>query len=26
MRMWWLGMAVAAVLTWIGMNELLPFK
>jgi len=26
MRLWWVGMAIAIGITWVGMNYLLPFK
>jgi len=26
MRLWWVAMAIAIGLTWVGMNYLLPFK
>jgi len=26
MRLWWIAMAIAIGLTWVGMNYLLPFK
>jgi len=26
MRLWWIAMAIAIGLTWVGMNYILPFK